>query len=77
VYTLFWWKPEGRRPLGRHRCRWEDNNKMNLPEKGCGSWTGLYWLRVGTGGGTCECGNEILVSIKCGVSSIAETRLAS
>jgi hypothetical protein len=29
-------------------------------------WTGLSWLRIQTGGGTCECGNEPLGSIKCG-----------
>jgi hypothetical protein len=27
-------KPEGMRPLGRHRCRWEDNIKMDLKEIG-------------------------------------------
>jgi len=29
-------KPEGKRPLGRPRPRWEDNIKMNLQEVGCG-----------------------------------------
>jgi len=29
-------KPEGRRPLGRPRCRWEDNIKMDLQEVGGG-----------------------------------------
>jgi hypothetical protein len=29
-------KPEGRRPLGRPRRRWEDNIKMDLREVGCG-----------------------------------------
>jgi len=29
-------KPEGRRPLGRPRCRWVDNIKMDLQEVGCG-----------------------------------------
>jgi hypothetical protein len=42
-------KPEGRRPLGRLRRRWEDNVKMALREVGCGAWTGLIWLRIGTG----------------------------
>jgi hypothetical protein len=28
-------KPEGNRPLGRPRCRWEDNIKMDLQEVGC------------------------------------------
>jgi hypothetical protein len=40
-------KPEGRRPLGRPRLRWEDNIKMDLQEVGTG-WSGL---RIGTGGG--------------------------
>jgi hypothetical protein len=29
-------KPEGRRPLGRPRRRWEDNIRMDLREVGCG-----------------------------------------
>jgi hypothetical protein len=29
-----------------------------------GAWTGLSWLRRGTGGGRCKCGNEPLGSIK-------------
>jgi hypothetical protein len=29
-------KPEGKRPLGRPRHKWEDNVKMNLREVGCG-----------------------------------------
>jgi hypothetical protein len=28
-------KPEGKRPLGRHRRRWEDNIKVDLQEVGC------------------------------------------
>jgi hypothetical protein len=36
VYTGFWWgKPEGKRPLGKPRCRWEDYIKMDLQEVGC------------------------------------------
>ena len=31
-------KPEGRRPLGRPRRRWEDNIKMDFQEVGGGSW---------------------------------------
>jgi hypothetical protein len=30
------WKPEGKRPLGRHKLRWEDNIKMDLKEVGWG-----------------------------------------
>ena len=36
-------KPEGKRPLGRPRRRWEDNIKMDLEEvgRGCGDWMEL------------------------------------
>jgi hypothetical protein len=34
-------KPEGRRPLGRPRRRWENNFKMDLREVGCG---GADWV---------------------------------
>jgi hypothetical protein len=34
-------KPEGRRPLGRPRRRWEDNIKIDLREVGCG---GADWV---------------------------------
>ena len=36
-------KPEGKRPLGRPRLRWEDNIKMDLQEEvgGCGDWMEL------------------------------------
>jgi hypothetical protein len=36
-------KPEGKRPLGRPRRRWEDNIRMDLQEVGCGcvDWIGL------------------------------------
>jgi hypothetical protein len=50
VYRLLVGKPEGMRPLGRRRCRWEDNIKMDLQEVGCGGWTGLSWLKIETGG---------------------------
>jgi hypothetical protein len=42
--------PEGWRPLGRPKRRWEDNIKMDLREIGWGAWTGSIWLRIGTGG---------------------------
>jgi hypothetical protein len=49
VYSVLVGKPEGRRPLGRHRCRWEDNIKVDLQYVGI--WTGLSWLRIETGVG--------------------------
>jgi hypothetical protein len=51
AYRILVGRPEGRRPLGRPRRRWEDNIKMDLQEEGWGSWTGLIWLRIGTVGG--------------------------
>jgi hypothetical protein len=34
-------KPEGRRPLGKHRPRREYNNKMHLREEGCNGLEGI------------------------------------
>jgi hypothetical protein len=36
VYRVLVGNPEGKRLLGRFRCRWEDNIKMDLQEMGCG-----------------------------------------
>ena len=43
VYRVLVVKPEGKRPLARHRRRWEDNIKTDIQEVGCGSmeWTEL------------------------------------
>jgi hypothetical protein len=43
VYRVLVGKPEGKRPLGRLRRRWEDNIRMDLQEVGCGcvDWIGL------------------------------------
>jgi hypothetical protein len=46
-------RPEGRRPLGRPRRRWEDNIKMDLREIGFGD---VDWIH----------GNEPSGSMKCG-----------
>ena len=51
VYRVLVRKPEGKRPLGRPRLRWEDNIKMDLQEVGGVVGTGWSWLRIGTGGG--------------------------
>jgi hypothetical protein len=59
-------KPERKSLLGRPRCRWENNIKVDLQEMGCGVWTGLSWLRIERAGGTCESDNEHSDSIKCG-----------
>jgi hypothetical protein len=43
VYRVLVGKPEGKRPLRRSKCRWEDNIKMELQEVECGcmDWIGL------------------------------------
>jgi len=37
-------KPEGKRPLGRPRHRWEDNIRMDLREM---MWGGVDWMHLG------------------------------
>jgi hypothetical protein len=51
VYKVLVGKPEGRRPLGRPRRRWEDGVRMDLRGIGLGVWIGFDWLRTGTGVG--------------------------
>jgi hypothetical protein len=41
VYKVFVGKPEGKRPLGRPRHRWEDGVRMDLREIGLGVWIGF------------------------------------
>jgi len=50
VYRILVGKPEKKRLLGRLRSRWEHHIKMVRQEVGWGAWTGLSWLRIGTGG---------------------------
>jgi hypothetical protein len=45
VYRILTGKPEVKRPLGRPRRRWVDNNKIDL------RGIGLIWLGIGTSGG--------------------------
>jgi len=51
VYRVLVGKPEGKRPLGRPRRRWEDNIKWIFRKWDVGVWTGSSWLRIGTGVG--------------------------
>jgi hypothetical protein len=41
AYGLLVGKPEGKRPLGRPRCRWVDNIKMDVLEI---RWGGMYLI---------------------------------
>jgi hypothetical protein len=43
TYNILVVEPQGRRPLGRSRRRWEDNIRM-----GGIIWTEFIWLRLGT-----------------------------
>jgi len=43
VYRVLVGNPEGNRPLGRPRHRWEDNINMGLQEVGCG---GMDWINL-------------------------------
>jgi hypothetical protein len=59
VYKVLMGKPEGKRPLGRPRRRWEGGIRMDIREIGLGG-SGLD--STGSGYepvvGRCECGNE-------------------
>jgi hypothetical protein len=67
VYRVLLRKPEGKRPFGTPRRRWEDNIKTDLQEIGCGvmDWIELSqdWDRRWA---KCECRNEPSDSTKCG-----------
>jgi hypothetical protein len=43
VYRVFAGRPAGKRPIGRHMRRWEDNIKIDLREVGCG---GMDWIEL-------------------------------
>jgi hypothetical protein len=48
AYRILVGKPEEKRPLGRPRCRWVDNIKIDLRETGL---DGMDCIRIGTSGG--------------------------
>jgi hypothetical protein len=67
VYRVFVGRPEGKRPLGRPRSRWEDDTKMDLRKIGVdGRWGELDSVGSGYGpvAGFCENGDEPSGSIK-------------
>jgi hypothetical protein len=43
AYRILVEKPEGKRPLGRHRCKWEYNFKLDLRETG---WDVMDWIHL-------------------------------
>jgi hypothetical protein len=46
AYRILVGKPEGKRPLGRPRRKWEDNIRMDLREIG---WSGMDWIDLAQG----------------------------
>jgi hypothetical protein len=66
AYRVLVRKCEGKRPLGSPKCRWEDNIKMDLQKVRCGNMDWIELAQDRQVAGICECGNESLVSIKCG-----------
>jgi hypothetical protein len=42
AYMILVGKPEGKRPLGRPRCRWEDNIRMDFKR----GWGGMDWIDI-------------------------------
>jgi hypothetical protein len=61
VYKVLVWRPEGKRPLGRPRRRWENSIKRDIREIGI---DGENWIRLGPVPSFCEYGNEPSGSIK-------------
>jgi hypothetical protein len=45
AYNISVGRPEGMRPLGRPRRRWEDNIKMDLREIGFGDVDWIHWAQ--------------------------------
>jgi hypothetical protein len=43
AYRILVGKPDGKRPLGKPRRRWEDNIRMDLREIG---WGGMDWINL-------------------------------
>jgi hypothetical protein len=65
AYRVLVGRPEGKRPLGRPRRRWEDNIKMYLGEIGI---DGANWIRLAQDrvqwGGFCEHGDDPSGSVR-------------
>jgi hypothetical protein len=51
VHRVLVRKPEGKRPLGRPRCRWKDYIKWIFRKLEGVVWTGWSLLRIGADGG--------------------------
>jgi hypothetical protein len=78
VYRVLVEKPEGKRPLGRPRRRWEDNIKMDLQEVGCG---GMDWIGLAQDRDRWRALGNTVINLRVhkmwGISRLAANRLAS
>jgi hypothetical protein len=78
AYRVFVKRPEGKKPLGRPRHRWEENIKMNLMEVG---WGGMDWIALAEDRDGCqELVNAVMnlrVPQNVGISLLDEDLLAS
>jgi hypothetical protein len=54
-------KPEGKRSLGRPRCRWKDNIKMDLQEVGCG---GMGWIELAQDRDRCRALANVVMKLR-------------
>ena len=78
AYRVLVRKPEGERPLGRPRRRWEDNIRMGLQETGCG---GMVWIDLAEDRDRWQAPVNVVMNLQVpqyvGISWLAENRLAS
>ena len=54
VYRVLVGKPEGKRPHGINRSRWDGDIKVDLQEVGWEAWAEIIWLRIWTADGHLE-----------------------
>jgi len=61
VYRVLMGKPEGKRPLGRPRLRWEDNIKMDVQEMGCGA---MDWIELAQDRDRCRALVNVVMNLR-------------
>ena len=78
VYRVLVGKPEGKKPLGRPRIRWEDNNEMDLQEVVYG---GMDWMELAQDRDRWRTFVSKVMNLRVpkmrGISRLAENQLAS
>jgi hypothetical protein len=55
------WKPEGKRPLGRPRHRWDDSIKIDRQELECG---GMDWIELAKDGDRCQALVNVVMNLQ-------------